>query len=425
MHATFALVSNARLPRWSLAADWPAPDGEPLPADIHVVDGRVSFIRPHRPQSPAFGEAVFDAAAAPTLPALVEAHAHLDKAYTAKRLGRSGPGLLAAIDAMKADRERWTAADVRARAARGLREAFASGVTRLRTHCDWWEGREMPLAWAVLRDLAGEWAGRIVLDRVALVPLDAFADRGDADAIARAVARSGPGALLGGFVHTRNWDPQALRNLLHAALVHDLDVDLHCDEELDPAAQGLETTAATLRALGFERRVVCSHTCALAAKPRAQAFAVLDALADLPVTLIALPITNLLLQDAQTDVTPRLRGLTLVKEARARGIPVMFGTDNVQDPFSRHGHPDPVHALSVGAMVAQLGEPFDAWSDAICRGDWLGQAPGDGRLRAGDAADFVVFGEEDDAGAWPTRAHARTLIRDGRVVPRAMLQSAA
>ena len=152
-------------------------------------------------------------------------------------------------------------------------------------------------------------------------------------------------------------------------------MDLHCDEELNPQAEGLATTAALLREIGFSGRVVCGHTCALAAQPEAQALATLDAVAAAPITMVSLPTTNLLLQDAQTGRTPRWRGLTLVKEARARGIPLLISTDNVQDAFCRAGSFDPVEALAVGALAAQFEHPFDEWSDTICRGDWLTRAP--------------------------------------------------
>ena len=43
----------------------------------------------------------------------------------------------------------------------------------------------------------------------------------------------------------------------------------------------------------------------------------------------------------------------------------------MQDPFCRSGSFDPVEALGLAALVAQLDEPFDAWSDTICRAGWL------------------------------------------------------
>ena len=167
--------------------------------------------------------------------------------------------------------------------------------------------------------------------------------------------------------------------------------------------------------MAFSGRVVCGHTCALAAQPEAQALATLDAVAAAPITMVSLPTTNLLLQDARTGRTPRQRGLTLVKEARARGIPLLISTDNVQDAFCRAGSFDPVDALAVGALAAQFEQPFDEWSEAICRGDWLTRAPNAPPLRAGAVADLVIF-DAADAYGWPTRAQSRVVLRAGRIV---------
>ena len=151
------------------------------------------------------------------------------------------------------DRQGWTEADIHARASRALQWAYDAGTVHLRTHCDWWEPDAQPLAWNVLRALAHDWADRITLERVSLIPLHLYTDRSAALRLAATVAASGPGALLGGFVHSTNWDPQALRHLLEAAQHHGLNVDLHVDEELHPGAQGLATTAALLKETGFRR----------------------------------------------------------------------------------------------------------------------------------------------------------------------------
>lgn len=327
------------------------------------------------------------------------------------------PGLLGAIEAMMVDRQGWTEADIHARASRALQWAYDAGTVHLRTHCDWWEPDAQPLAWNVLRALAHEWADRITLERVSLIPLHLYTDRSAAMQLAATVAASGPGALLGGFVHSTNWDPQALRHLFEAARHHGLNVDLHVDEELHPGAQGLATTAALLKELRFEGHVVCGHTCALAAQDEATALATLDAVAQSPITLVTLPITNLLLQDATTGRTPRQRGLTLVKEARARGIPVLVASDNVQDPFCPVGSFDPLEALATGVLAAQLDAPFDQWSESLCRSDWLRTSPTALPLQPGAVADLLVFTQADHWG-FPSRtqgAQGRVVLRQGRV----------
>ncbi|MDD0814645.1 amidohydrolase family protein [Curvibacter sp. HBC28] len=406
-------LARARLPAWALPADWPREGLVPALADVQLAQGRVHRVSPAG-LAPLAGP-VWDLAGAPVLPGLVDAHTHLDKAFTLPRMGEVQPGLLGAIDAMMQDRRHWTSEDVRERASQGLRWAHEAGVVQLRSHCDWWEPQTTPVAWPVLRELAQEWQGRLQLERVSLIPLHLYAQRDTAMALAAQVAASGPGACLGGFVHSSNWDPQALRHLLEAARHHDLDVDLHVDEELNPRAQGLWHVARLVKALGLRTRVVCGHTCALAAQPEAEALATLDAVAEAGLTLVSLPITNLLLQDAVTGRTPRSRGLTLVKEARDRGIPVLLASDNVQDPFCPSGSFDPLEAFGVGVAMGQLGQAFDQWSDSLCRRDALarpGSAP-PAPFSAGSPADVLIFPQ---ANAWgfPSRTQPRVVLRQGQ-----------
>jgi cytosine deaminase len=409
-----ALLDNARLPRWLLPANWPQRDGVPVLARIALEAGRVQSVRPASDDmAPAAMR--WDLAGTLVLPGFVDAHTHLDKAFTLPRMKEVQPGLLGAIDAMLSDRVHWNPADVRERASRGLQWAWECGTTHVRTHVDWWEPDAVPLAWPVMAELAQEWAGKVRLEQVSLIKLPLFEDASQALRLAKQVKATGSHALLGGFVHSTNWSENALRNLLVAAQACDLDIDLHVDEELNASAVGLQTTARILREIGFEGRVVCGHICALAAQPEAQAFATLDAVARAPITVVSLPATNLLLQDAVTGRTPRQRGITLVKEARERGIPLLFASDNVQDPFCRLGSFDPVEALGTAALVAQLDEPFDNWSQALCRSDWLQRTPATTTpTLVGAKADLVLFTQADRHG-WPSRTAIRVVLREGRV----------
>jgi len=418
------LIAGARLPRWAAGADWPVSAGGVALADLHLDAGRFVRATPASARdahaTAAVGraaDAVWNVDGAPVLPGLVDAHAHLDKTFTRDRAPPLRPGLLGAIEAMHRDRVGWTAEDVRARAACALAWAEAAGVVHLRTHVDWWEADRVPLAWHVLAELAQDWRGRIALERVALVPLTLYADADVADRLAGHVREGGAGACLGGFVHTVNWNAAALAHLFDAAARHDLDVDLHVDEELSPAACGLATTAALVRERGFGGRVVCGHACALSAQDEATAAATLDAVARAGITLVSLPATNLLLQDAVPGRTPRRRGITLVKEARARGIPVLVASDNVQDAFCTTGAYDPIEALQLAVLAAQLDEPFDDASQLVCRVDALARARAGAAapFAADSAADLVVFAQTR-AGAWPARAQERVVLRAGRVV---------
>lgn len=409
-----SLLQAARLPQWLLPPDWPQRELQPALADIGICGRRIVAVTPHGSADVEHPESRWQLHGALVTPCFVDAHTHLDKAYTSSRLHDAGPGLLAAIDAMAKDRSRWSTNDLRERMSRGLEAAWRNGTSHIRTHIDWAEGPEPPLPWHVIRELGQEWSSRLSVEQVSLVKLPVFADFERADRLAWHVASTGPSAILGAFVHSSNWNALALENLFRAAQRHGLDVDLHVDEELNPGACGLVTAARIVRETGFSGRVVCGHACSLAALDDDTASQVLDALSDLPFTLVALPTTNLMLQDAVTGRTPGRRGLTRVHEARARGIPVLFASDNVQDPFCRLGTFDLPEVMTVGTLVAQLPRPFDAWSDSICRSDWLGRGVPPKRAGlVGQPADLVVF-PHSDCWSWPSNTAQRTVLRAGQ-----------
>jgi cytosine/creatinine deaminase len=432
---------RARLPLWLLPPDWPREGAAQALADLHIDRGRIASRVPSASAAPWAPSAssvpaapsipsnssspslsspssppanAWDLAGAAVLPCFVDAHTHLDAAFTRERVGYRGPGLLAGIEGKRSDRHRWTADDLRGRAERALSWACEAGTTVLRTHVDWPDSAEAPTAWAVYAELAAQWRGRLELQRVSLCRPSIHSDRDAARRLARKVAAA-EGGKLGSFIHTSNWDPAAIRHLLQAAADHGLDLDLHVDEELDPLAQGLEFVAQSLREMRFPGRVVCGHNCALSVQDERTALRTLDAVARAPITLVSLPQNNLLLQDAADGRTPRLRGLTLLKEARARGIPLLIASDSVQDPFCALGSFDPVEAFMAGVLGAQLDEAFDRWSDTLCRSDWLEAGPGALPLGVGSDCDLVIF-TATTAGAWPSRAHRRVVLRQGRRV---------
>ncbi|WP_336768172.1 amidohydrolase family protein [Pantoea endophytica] len=383
-------ATGARLPRWLLPENWPEANNQPQLATLHFHAAGLQF-EPDHAAAPADYLPLHGAL---VLPAFIEPHAHLDKTFTIQRSPAQQPGLLAAIAAMHQDRAHWNAADLQQRATQALRWAVEAGVGLLRTHIDWFSV-DAPLAWQVIGDLHHPLCS---IERVALAPLTFFADASDAQHIAAQVATSGPGALLGGFIHSSNWDAQAFQHLMEAAELWQLDIDLHIDEELNVEAQGLRWLAHYLQQHPFSGAITCSHSCALAQQDDAQQ--ILALLAQHNVTLIALPLTNLLLQDAVPGRTPRLRGLTLVKEAQALGIPLLLGADNVQDAFCPFGSYDPLDTLFSGLLSLQLGAAFDQASALICQ------------RRALLANDLVIFPHADVA-SWPLRQRQRYRLKRG------------
>ena len=120
-------LAGVRLPAWCLPADWPRHQGEAVAADLRLRDGRIEALTPTIDQSIDHGVDHNALARMLALPPLVQAHAHLDKAFTAHRARASGPGLLPAIQAAIDDRAHWSETDLRQRMERGLRASWDAG----------------------------------------------------------------------------------------------------------------------------------------------------------------------------------------------------------------------------------------------------------------------------------------------------------
>ena len=171
-----------------------------------------------------------------------------------------------------------------------------------------------------------------------------------------------------------------------------------------------------MQQIKFAGHVVCGHTCALSAQDASLALRTLDEVAKVNMSLVTLPLTNLLLQDAVTGKTPTQRGVTLVQEARARSIPVLVASDNVQDPFCTFGSYDPLEALTVGALAAQLPNVFDEATQSVCRSDWLTGEKSPATFSIGQPANFIVLTQANIWG-FPSQTHERLVFRNGEVSP--------
>lgn len=219
---------------------------------------------------------------------LCEMHTHLDKTYTRHRLGDIKPGLLNAIQAMDTDKRNWNGVDLLPRMQQALERAYINGVTKMRTHIDWFDLTQ-PLAWQILDDLSTQWRNKIEIERVALIPLPTFENVDIAMTIAALIKQS-QNSLLGAFIHSSNFSPSAMSNLLAIANEFELDLDLHINEELH-SADGLVWLAEYLNNHSFNQKITCGHACGLHALNSDEVEYILSTFAKHKVTIVALPTT--------------------------------------------------------------------------------------------------------------------------------------
>ncbi|MDP2081832.1 MAG: amidohydrolase family protein [Pseudotabrizicola sp.] len=358
---------------------------------LSVAGGRIVALTPT--QAPA---------AAVAMPLSVDAHVHLDKCFTAHRARAAKPGLFGAIEAMAADKAAWSADDLRARITRGLADAVANGVGVIRSHVDWTEPG-VPLAWSVM----GEADTEVTLQRAALVSLDILGDPDHGPGIAARVAADG--AVLGTFIYRHDNYADHLGRVFRLAADHGLRLDFHVDEGLDADAVAIDEVARLTRAHGMAGWVLCGHACSLAI--RADADRAIAQIAEAGLALTILPTTNLHLQDMAPGRSPRLRGLAPAQELRAAGVTVLFGSDNVRDPFYPYGAHDPVEMLRLACLTLHLSP-----------GDWLGAIAGDAahalglppaRLTVGAPADFILIEGADWTEALSNPRAPRRIYRAG------------
>jgi len=331
-------------------------------------------------------------------PSLIDMHAHLDKGHIVARTENPDGSFASALQSTAEDRaKRWTADDIKRRMEFGLRCAYVHGVAAIRTHLDSPELDQAQRSWAVFRDTRAEWADRVLLQAVALAPIDAFRTP-YGEELADLVAASD--GVLGGVtraasgVHGRLLDDidPLLDTILRLALERGLDVDLHVDESGDPAAAALARVAAAVLRNRFKGRVVCGHCCSLAVQPEEQICRTLDLCAEAGIAVVTLPTVNLYLQDRCSGRTPRWRGVTPVHEMRQRGIPVAIAGDNCRDPFHAYGDHDMVDTFRQAVRILHLDHPL---ADAAAMAGPLPQAiirAGPlGTIAKGGPARFILF----------------------------------
>jgi cytosine deaminase len=293
---------------------------------------------------------------------------------------------------------------VRERALRLFRRGLGHGSLRIRTHVDVDEliGE---------RGLRGVTAARDALAGLPAVEIVAFAtkfaDPTTPDGTRRLERALASGADLLGAVPRFHADPAAsLERVLDLAMANEVDVDVHLDETIDPSGFQLEHLADATVARGLEGRVTASHCCALASVDPATAGRTVEKLAAAGITVIALPALNLYLED-RGDTTPRLRGLTLVRELVEAGVPVRFGSDNIGDVFYPYGDADPLEAAWLAALAVHV-EDEDVLLGGICAGR--------ARIEEGDPADLVVVEADSVRDVLARRPGGRTVLRAGVVV---------
>ncbi len=367
--------------------------------------------------APAPGMAEVDLKGALVLPCFVDMHTHLDKGQIWGRSPNPDGSFMGALGAAGADRERhWSADDLRRRMDFSLRSAFAHGTRAIRTHLDSIPPQDA-ISWPIFSELRDEWAGRIDLQAASLAGCDMVMDPAFEVLADRVASHRG---ILGLFTYPMPDMPARLRRFFQLAADRGLPTDFHADETMDPSVNTLAQIAQAALEMGFQDRIVAGHCCSLSTMPEGEALHTLDLCAKAGIGIVSLPMCNLYLQDRHSGRTPRNRGITLVHEARARGVPVAFASDNTRDPFYAYGDLDMVEVLREATRIAHLDHSATNWVQSVLTtpAEICGfPAPS---LAPGAPADLVIFRARSWTELFSRPQSDRTVLRSGRVIDRTL-----
>jgi cytosine deaminase len=410
--ARYALT-NATLPAVLVDGYDAEPDDEGLVrADIVVSGGLIESIGAGNlpPGLPAY-----DLDRGMIWPCFVDMHTHLDKGHIWPRHANPDGTFDGALEAVRTDRiGNWTAADVAARMDFSLRMAYAHGTSLVRTHIDS-DPPQHRISWPVFAAMRERWAGRIELQGVCLFTIDQFLDNAYADEIVEVVASHG--GVLGAVTFMIPELDRAVELMMHRAANRDLDLDFHVDETGDASARSLLAIADAALRTDFPGEIVAGHCCSLAVQPQAEAEATMDRVAEAEIAVVSLPMCNMFLQDRPPEGetrTPRWRGVTLVHELAARGVPVAVASDNTRDPFYAFGDLDMLEVFRESVRILHLDHPIAPWPASVARTPAeIAGRPDRGVIAPGLPADLVLFPARSFTELL-ARPHAdRTVIRSG------------
>ena len=385
--------------------------------DVLVVDGTINAVGSLSAQP---GDEVVDLDGWLLLPAAVEPHAHLDKAFLAERIVNTTGDLMGAIEAMAANRHLTTVDDIAERAERAARLMATNGYVAVRTHVDVTAENALRSVEALqrvrnrLRDVIS----------IEIVALCGWPVSGVAGADQRALLRDAMAAgadLVGGCPHLEDGGTRAATETL-LGIADDLGVgvDLHTDETLDPHVDGLGDLCRAVLA-GFEHPATASHGVSLGQRDADAQRAAAELVASAGVNVVVLPHTNLFLQGRGRAPMPR--GLTAVDELLRAGVNVAAGADNLQDPFNPVGRACPFETAGLMIMAAHL-QPHQAWtavSTASARA--LGLPPAG--LEVGAPAHLVAVRAQSvrEAIAWGSAERRRWRFGESAAAPASEMES--
>jgi len=334
------------------------------------------------------------------LPPLVDKHVHANRAFT--RAEQKPASFAHAVAQALELLRHFTVEQYCVQARKLFQRAYSHGTIGIRTHADIDPQARFRAVQGTL-DAKATMAAAMDIEVVAFASSRLDPAGSDGKSMLReALAR---GAALIGAAPSLYPEPRrAIDAVIELAVEQDAAIDLHQDEHLVAEHASVEYLADAISANGRQGRVTLSHGCALSVLETRARNRILEKLAQARIEVVALPTTNLYLQDRRQG-TPVRRGLTCLHELLAAGVAVRIASDNVCDVFYPYGDADLLDTGYIAMLAAQL-DATDALVKALCDGK---VAPA-----VNDRADMVLVKGQSFDDILSRRPDERIIIRQGQ-----------
>lgn len=322
--------------------------------DVGICGGKIVDLKAGLDSSLA--DKVVDVSGCTVSPAFVDAHMHIDKAFTADEDDTTDL-LSACIRSDKKLHEEYMGWDRQAviddiveRSSDVIRMCVANGTTAVKTNVS--ITPDIGFAALDAMDILKEKYKDYITIKTVVPAYDDFMEEW------KEYARRGSIDFIGGYPNITYSSPSGnpdytlaykaeVDRAFELAAKYNLPVDLHCDESDSDNLSCFLYMIDMTYANKMQGRVTCSHVTGLGAKDIDEAYAA-DAIARAAkacVNVTTMTSCNMYLMDIGR------RGPTRVKQLLDCGVNVSIASDNIRDPFRPFGNAD---LLEEGLLTAQL-----------------------------------------------------------------------
>ena len=380
----------------------PIDDEGLCPLQVEWRDGKISLI-----------QGLNDASKVPSeilLPRFAEPHAHLDKAFSWSRAPNWRGGYQEALSANLGDYKLRSQDQLLFSVEKSLNLAFLNGIRAIRSHIDSF-GKTAIADWDLLENVRKKWREKILLQFVALVPLD-FWQTYDGELLAQRIAFNGD--LLGGVIAPPFNKKKTFKSLLHLVQLANrlkCDIDIHIDESQSWPAAGLKLLLEVLGQVENEISINCSHLSSMGLLSEKAISHLAKKMAEKKINVVALPLTNSWLLGRKDRSTLTKRPLAPIFQLQKAGVVVSVGGDNVNDSWFPLSNFDPINLMAFSMPIAHLSpwdrlglSPFTSSATHLLSLEW------DGIFQKGSPADFILLGSNSWVKALSERPERKVVV---------------